>query len=122
MPVSVIVFGAVLACGLIVMAMTRSQWADELSRLGKQQQRMSAKNADDAESLVFVAEKQGYLAKLLALAGLESKHDQMKVSWVCTAIGTGLSWRSFHISSCLSWRSSVLSSDALWEPADSLLT
>ena len=35
MPVSVIVFGAVLACGLIVMAMTRSQWADELGRLGK---------------------------------------------------------------------------------------
>ena len=51
---------------------------------------MSAKNADYAESLVFVAEKQGYLAKLLALAGLESKHDQMKVSWVCTAIGAGL--------------------------------
>ncbi len=89
MPISLVVFVAVIACGLVLMAATRSQWADELNRLGKQQRRMAEK-ADDSEVSIFLDQRQGYLAKLLALGGLEAKHDQMKVSWICTAIGTGL--------------------------------
>ncbi len=90
MPVQILVFGAVIACGLIVMAMTRSQWADELSRLGKHNRHMAQKNQDDAEVSIFLDQRQGYLAKLLALAGMEAKHDQMKVSWICTAVVSGL--------------------------------
>jgi tight adherence protein B len=90
MPVSLIVFGSIVACGLIVMAMTRSQWADELNRLGKHSRRMLEKNHDDGEVNIFLQQRAGYLAKVLALAGLESKYDQMKMSWICTALGVAL--------------------------------
>ncbi|HEY9719559.1 MAG TPA: type II secretion system F family protein [Trichormus sp.] len=90
MPVSLIVFGSIVACGLIVMAMTRSQWADELNRLGKHSRRMTEKNHDDGEVNIFLQQRAGYLAKVLALAGLESKYDQMKMSWICTALGVAL--------------------------------
>jgi len=90
MPVSLIVFGSIVACGLIVMAMTRSQWADELNRLGKHSKRMLEKNHDDSEINIFLTQRSGYLAKVLALAGLEAKYDQMKMSWICTAIGVAL--------------------------------
>jgi len=90
MPVSLLVFAAIVACGLIVMAMTRSQWADELNRLGKHQKRMLEKHQDGGEVNIFVTQRQGYLAKVLALAGLEAKYDQMKISWFCTAGGCAL--------------------------------
>jgi tight adherence protein B len=90
MPVSLVVFGAIVAAGLIIMAMTRSQWADELNRLGKHQRRMLEKHHEEGEVNIFLIQRQGYLAKILALAGLEAKYDQMKVTWFCTAIGCGL--------------------------------
>lgn len=90
MPVSFLVFGAVVACGLIVMAMTRSQWADELNRLGKHSRRMAEKHNEEGEVSIFAQQRSGYLAKVLALAGLEAKYDQMRVSWVCTSLGFAL--------------------------------
>jgi tight adherence protein B len=72
------------------MAMTRSQWADELNRLGKHSRRMLEKNSEESEVNIFLQQRAGYLAKVLALAGLEAKYDQMKISWVCTAFGVAL--------------------------------
>lgn len=90
MPVSVIVFGTIVAIGLAIMAMTRSQWADELSRLGKHQRRMAEKHNEDSEVSIFLTQRQGYLARTLALAGLESKYDQMRMTWLCVTIASAL--------------------------------
>lgn len=90
MPVSVIVFGTIVAIGLAIMAMTRSQWSDELSRLGKHQSRMAEKHNEDSEVSIFLTQRQGYLARTLALAGLESKYDQMRMTWLCVTLGAAL--------------------------------
>jgi len=87
---SALIFGAVVAIGLTIMAMTRSQWADELSRLGKHQRRMAEKHNEDSEVSIFLTQRQGYLARTLALAGLESKYDQMRMTWICTTLAAGL--------------------------------
>ena len=72
------------------MAGTRSQWSDELSRLGKHQRRMNEKTNEAEEVNIFLTQREGYLARVLAQAGLESKYDQMRVSWICSAVGGGL--------------------------------
>ncbi len=88
--VSVIVFATIVAIGLAIMAMTRSQWSDELSRLGKHSRRMSEKHNEDSEVSIFLTQRQGYLARTLSLAGMEAKYDQMRMTWVCVAIAAGL--------------------------------
>jgi tight adherence protein B len=90
MPVNVIVFVGVLTIGLMIFAATRSQWSDELTRLNKHTRRMNEKTNDQAEVNIFLTQRSGYLARVLAQAGLESKYDQMKVSWVCSSIGGGM--------------------------------
>lgn len=90
MPVSVVVFAAIVGIGLVFMAMTRSQWSDELSRLGKHQRKMAEKHNEESEVSIFVTQKQGYLARTLALAGMESKYDQMRMTWICVSIAAGL--------------------------------
>jgi tight adherence protein B len=89
MPIPAIIFIAVLASGLLIMAGTRSQWSDELSRLGKHQRRMNEKTSESTEVNIFLTQREGYLARVLAQAGLEAKYDQMRVSWICSAIGGG---------------------------------
>jgi tight adherence protein B len=90
MPIQFIIFGSVVLIGLLVLAGTRSQWSDELSRLGKHSRRMNEKNNEAQEVNIFLTQRQGYLARILAQAGLEAKYDQMKVSWICSAIGGGM--------------------------------
>jgi tight adherence protein B len=89
MPVSVIVFAGVLIAGLMIMAATRSQWADELNRLGKHQRRMLEKNNEEAEVSIFLTQRTGYLARVLALSGMEAKYDQMKMTWICVSVISG---------------------------------
>lgn len=89
MPIPVIVFATVIIAGLLIMAGTRSQWSDELSRLGKHQRRMSEKSNETQEVNIFLTQREGYLARVLAQAGLEAKYDQMRVSWICSAVGGG---------------------------------
>ncbi len=86
----IIVFTAVIVIGLIGIAALRSGSADELSRLYKHKRKMAEKNQEGDEEDIFVQQKTGYLARILALAGLESKYDQMKTTWVCCAVGGGL--------------------------------
>lgn len=89
MPVSVIIFSAIVTVGLLLMAATRSQWSDELTRLGKHSRRMSEKNNEESEISIFLTQRQGYLARLLSLAGMEAKYDQMRMTWVCVTIASG---------------------------------
>jgi tight adherence protein B len=87
MPVAAIVFVGMLTIGLLIFAATRAQWSDELTRLNKHTRRMQNKASDQAEVNIFVEQRTGYLARTLAQAGLEAKYDQMKMSWICSAIG-----------------------------------
>lgn len=87
--ISFIVFGSVVLVGLIIMAASRSQWADELSRLNKHQRRMAEKHHEDTETIIFLAQRSDYLSRLLALAGLEAKYKQMKTSWICVSVLSG---------------------------------
>jgi tight adherence protein B len=88
--VSFIVFGGMILAGLLIMAATRSQWADELNRLNKHQRRMAEKHHDDSEANIFLQQRSGYLARLLSLAGLEAKYKQMRLTWICVSIISGL--------------------------------
>ncbi|MBX9668626.1 MAG: type II secretion system F family protein [Candidatus Obscuribacterales bacterium] len=90
MDVGMMTFLSALTIGLIGMALLRSGHADELSRLYKHKRKMAEKNQEDTEEDIFVQQKTGYLATLLALAGLESKYDQMKSTWIMCSVGGGL--------------------------------
>lgn len=89
MTIGLTVFAVIVAAGLLLMAATRSQWADELSKLNKHQRRMAEKNQESTEVDIFLKQRNDYLARVLAQAGLESKYDQMKTQWICSAIATG---------------------------------
>jgi tight adherence protein B len=88
--ISIIVFTSIVISGFLVMAFTRSQWSDELSRLGKQQKRLQQKNNDNPEVNIFLTQRTDYLSRLLSLAGLEAQYDKMKMSWIVTSIVTGV--------------------------------
>src|SRR4030095_1562533 len=94
-----LIFTVVLAAGLMIIAATRAQHMDELSRLSKHARKMAEKKPlDDIES-IFKTQRDDYLSRLLAQAGLEARYDSMKTQWVCVAIATGiglmaLSWAS----------------------------
>ena len=89
MSIGLIIFLGMLMMGLMVMALTQSRWADELTRLGKHAKRLSDRANENIEEDIFLKQKDDYLARLLAQAGLEAKYDQMKTQWICTAIITG---------------------------------
>ena len=89
MSVGGIVFVFVLLAGLIIMAATRSQWADELSRLGKHQRKMLEKNQEATEIDIFLKQRTDYLSRILSQAGLESKYDEIKMQWIVTSIASG---------------------------------
>lgn len=88
--VGIWVFSAIVVTGLILMAMLKSGHADELVRLNKQKRRLAEKNKDELEEDIFVQQKQDYLARMLAYAGLESKYDQMRTTWIFCGIGGSL--------------------------------
>ncbi len=84
-------FGAIVAAGLLLMAMMKSGHADELIRLGKHKRRLAEKNQDNVEQEnIFIQQKTDYLARLLAYAGLESKYDQMRTNWFIWSIMGGV--------------------------------
>jgi tight adherence protein B len=85
-----IVFVTVLLAGLMIAAASRGEWADELNRLGKQSRRLAEKNSEDEQVNIFLTQRSDYLSRLLAMAGLESKYDQMKMQWIVTSIVTGI--------------------------------
>jgi len=84
-----IVFVTVCVVGLLLMAASRGEWADELNRLGKHQRRMLEKNNEDETENIFMTQRTDYLSRMLALAGLESKYEQMKMQWIVAALSTG---------------------------------
>lgn len=89
--VGALIFTAILVVGLIIMAVVRGGHMDELNRLSKHQRRMSEKQPLDADGInIFAQQRDDYLSRILAQAGLEAQYDSMKTTWICVAIGTGL--------------------------------
>jgi tight adherence protein B len=85
-----ITFVAIVVGGMLLMAASRGQWADELSRLNKQQRRLLERNNEEEQVNIFLTQRQDFLAKQLALAGLESKYEQMRMQWIVTSCVTAV--------------------------------
>jgi tight adherence protein B len=89
-PIAIIIFIGTLLSGLMLAALSRSQWSDEIVRLNKQSRRMLAKNTKDEEVNVFLQQKNDMLARLLALAGMEAKYNEIRMQWIITSIVGGV--------------------------------
>lgn len=84
----------------MLYSVSRAHWTDELTRLGKQARRLKEKADEQVEEKsIFLTQRSGYLSRILAQGGLETKHDQMKIAWVCSAIGVGLLFAVLAIAS-----------------------
>ncbi len=92
MDVSVIIFATVTIIGLLGMAVLKSGHADELTRLDKHRKRMQDKflEKNEGNEDIFVTKREGYLARVLGMAGMEAKYDQMKQTWIMVSIGVGV--------------------------------
>ncbi len=89
--IGLIVFIAALIAGVLLVAATRSQFADELARLTKHHRRMAEKaGTDDDELNIFQNQRNDYLSRVLAQAGLESKYDQYKSYWIVSSVLGGV--------------------------------
>jgi len=88
--VGAIVFTAIILAGLAIIAATRGQHIDELSRLDKHKRRLQEKQPLEAEASIFAQQRDDYLARILAQAGLEARYDAMKTQWICFALGGGI--------------------------------
>jgi len=85
-----LIFAVILLAGLMVMAQVRGEHMDVLTRLGRQQRRLAEKKPLEAQESIFAQQRDDYLSRILAQAGLEAKYDAMKTQWLCVAVGTGI--------------------------------
>jgi len=80
--IAIWIFIVVLMIGVVTLRFVRGPWSDEMVRLNQHKAKMKLKYHDDEEiNIFFTARHSNYLAKKLALAGLEAKYDQMKIKW-----------------------------------------
>ncbi|HMP52513.1 MAG TPA: hypothetical protein PKD05_13255, partial [Candidatus Melainabacteria bacterium] len=85
------VFCSVIAIGVLAIAALKSGHADELMRLSKQKRRLADRDRDNAEEdNIFTKQRDDYLSRVLALAGLEARYDQMKTNWIITTVSSGV--------------------------------
>lgn len=89
MEVGMMVFISVTVVGLLGWALMKSEHADDLIRLAKQKRRLADRDHANEEEDIFVTKREGYLARILAHAGLESKYEQMRNAWIMSAMGGG---------------------------------
>lgn len=91
MEIPMLVFCSVIAIGVLIIAALKSGHADELMRLSKQKKRLAERDRDNAEEDdIFATQRDDYLARILALAGLEAKYEQMKMNWIITTVISGV--------------------------------
>jgi tight adherence protein B len=76
--------------GIMLIAVMRSQHADELTRLAKHQKRLADKAPADSGESIFALQRSDYLSKILSQAGLEAKYDSIKTQWICASIGSAV--------------------------------
>src|SRR3990167_8172874 len=88
--VGVLIFTLIIVGGVFLIAALRSQHASELTRLEKHKRKLAEKKPLELEEDIFLQQKDDYLAKLLAQAGLEARYDSMRTQWIAWAIGTGV--------------------------------
>ncbi len=80
----------VVTVGLVYLA-SRSGHMDELNRLSKHSRRLAEKKPlEAAQQDIFAAQRDDYLSRLLAQAGLEARYETFKTQWMCAAIGCGI--------------------------------
>ena len=91
MEIPMMVFCSVIAIGVLGIAALKSGHADELMRLSKQKRRLADRDKDSSEEDdIFSKQRDDYLSRILALAGLEAKYDQMKMNWIITTFASGV--------------------------------
>ncbi|MBX9690004.1 MAG: type II secretion system F family protein [Candidatus Obscuribacterales bacterium] len=92
MPVdSLLVAGPLLIAGFLVFAWLtgRQPHTEQLTRLDKQRKRIEAREAAKPEFVdIFKQDKEDFLGRILAQAGLEAQYEKMKTNWILSAIGT----------------------------------
>lgn len=92
MPVdALMVGGPIFLAGLLMFAYLsgRSGHTEQLTRLDKQRKRLEAKEAARPEAVdIFKVERDDYLGKLLATAGLEAQYKKYQQYWLMTVVGT----------------------------------
>jgi tight adherence protein B len=87
-----VIFGAYAFIGGLAYAfiMSRKGHTEELSRLDKHRKRMEEREAAKihVNEDIFLKERNDFLGKMLAQAGLESQYDKMRSYWIGAAVGT----------------------------------
>ncbi len=69
----------------------RAAHTEQLTRLDNQRKRIEAREAARPAFIdIFKEEKDDYLGKLLATAGLEAQYEKMKSNWILTIMGTAV--------------------------------
>ena len=60
-------------------------------RLSKQKRRLAERDRDKTdEEDIFATQRDDYLSRILALAGLEAQYDKMKINWIITTVISGV--------------------------------
>ncbi|MBY0359379.1 MAG: type II secretion system F family protein [Candidatus Obscuribacterales bacterium] len=92
MPVNVLIVSAplFLIAVLVYAWLTgRQPHTEQLTRLDKQRKRLDAREAAKPQSVdIFTRDKENFLSRILAEAGLEAQYDKMKSTWILAIAGT----------------------------------
>ena len=91
MEIPMMVFCSVIAIGVLAIAALKSGHADELMRLSKQKRRLAERDKEASEEDdIFATQRDDYLSRVLALAGLEAQYEKMKMNWIITTVSSGV--------------------------------
>lgn len=86
--IGLLVLAVVLLAGLMIFAYTRREHEAERYRLSKHQQKLLEKEPlGTSEENVFLTQQSDYLGKILALAGLEARYQEMRQQWIMWGVG-----------------------------------
>lgn len=86
--IGLLVLAVVLLAGLMIFAYTRREHEAERYRLSKHQQKLLEKEPlGTSEENVFLTQQSDYLGKILALAGLEARYQEMRQQWIVWGVG-----------------------------------
>lgn len=88
---SLIIFTPLFLAGLLMFVWLtgRQPHTEQLTRLDKQRKRIEARDASRPEAVdIFKNEKDDFLGRILAQAGLEAQYEKMKTNWILFTIGT----------------------------------
>jgi len=86
--IGLLVLVVVLMAGLMMYAYTRREHEAERYRLTKHQQKLLEKEPlGTADENIFLSQQTDYLGKVLALAGMEARYQEMRTQWIVWGVG-----------------------------------